>query len=469
MSSSDDPFDKKLRKHFQGVFDDFEVPPSASLKERIWQRMAKPAVAHRQYGLLVFSLLLLVGTGFFYQEYYSLLRSYQMKAQQVKVTSAAPPIESNAQAEIRSLPSTHYSHRFTETDNKTSKTNSPAYERTKAGHLPGRRKVEQFVNVTSNKRNGPLLETRKDERNKVTYPRISRNRWATAEQLVTFDNKPVQFNNSAAKTITLRTETPDTQLSTPLISSDQPVELASEKIVSWQSLQPLSFHPVGGLFTKINRNVELTSPRSASLEQPVKHRTSVRWLVGVSPLSTYQLMTVVDKPDTYVQRVGTPAAFSRPTWGYQLSGGIEWRQFDFQLSFGQMRRWAYYDLATSTFQVEPIGTKKYQVTQLEQPVSENISLTMMGAEINKQYRLGGAHSRYFARTGGQISYVPAARQSLIWAKAAVGLTLPLMKIYQFQFGPTVEYGFSRIWSTERQLIIQPYLVGASITIRPTKP
>ncbi|GAB3800074.1 hypothetical protein GCM10028819_24650 [Spirosoma humi] len=195
----------------------------------------------------------------------------------------------------------------------------------------------------------------------------------------------------------------------------------------------------------------------------------MRWLVGVTPVSTYQWMTTVARPETYVQHVDAPAAFSAATWGYQLSGGVAWRQAVYQLSVGYIRRWAYYDLATSTFQVRSVGLNQYEVTPLKQAVVENEALFMLGASARKHWVLGGPSSPYFARLGGAFTYVPNTRQSLVWANASAGVSIPLTKAYQLQVGPSVEYGVSRLWSSQRQLIIHPYLVGATLSLQANNP
>ena len=195
------------------------------------------------------------------------------------------------------------------------------------------------------------------------------------------------------------------------------------------------------------------------------HEPSLRWFIRVAPLSTYQRMTVVAKPGTYVQRVDVPSAWSGETWGYQLSGGITWRRWDVYVSYGQVRRWAYYQLTTNDYEVEPVGNSEYQVTRREQAVAENLVLPMLGAGISRQYTLG-SRKRFYGRLGGQLTYTPTSQQTLGWAQASLGINLPVGKTYQLQLGPTVDYGLSRLWSTERQLLIHPYLAGLSITLRP---
>ncbi|GAB4022221.1 hypothetical protein [Spirosoma koreense] len=464
MSSSDDHYDKKLRKHFQDVFDDFEVQPSASLKERIWQFITQPTVARREYGLLAFSLVLLLGTGFFYQQYGSRLQSYQTKLRQAKQVTPVQPVEPGTQVATKKLPTPEYSHAPSTAGRPTVGTAGSEGERklTETAQQPDVRSVEQPKPVALKHESELGLESRKD------IQKRGAKFWTIEKASATFA-ETIPPGPSVAKSTELRTKTPEIPLSTPFVQPEIAIALGTEKAVSWHALQPLSLRSVGGLRAQISRNVVARSFIATSLERPITPKTPVRWLLDGSPLSTYQLMTVVDKPDAYVQRVEAPAAFSGPTWGYQLRGGIEWRQLDLTLSLGQIRRWAYYDLATNTFQVEALGAKQYRVTRLEAPVAENVSMTMLGASVRKLHSLGGANSRFFVRLGGDLTYVPDTRQSLIWASAMVGATLPLLKTYQLQLGPTVEYGFSRIWSTERQLIIRPYLVGASITLRPGKP
>lgn len=453
MSSSDDPFDKKLRTHFQDVFDNFDRPPSASLKERIWQQLTEPIGADRQYGLLLLGLL--IGTGFFYHKYDSKLRSYQLKVDEAKTVHAHQPIDPDWQPASKQV----------QLPQNTKKLSSASWP------------VETPVRKMPLKQDRLVLDRQPTERNGVPKQRSVgiRTRLLTVVTTDTVDSPTAhqaqvrqQTPHSETELPTLRAETPEIQLATSSVHPKTIEEVGAGASVSWQLLQSLPMQITGNLPAQINRKIDVQA--SATSERPsLKPKTPVRWLVSVTPLSTYQLMTVVDKPNTYVQRVDVPAAFSGSTWGYQLRAGIEWRQYDIDLSFGQIRRWAYYDLATNSFQVQPVGRNQYEVTRLEQPVAENVSLSILGASLNKQYKLGGVQSRYVARLGGAISYLPDTHQSLMWAKAMVGATFPLAKVYQLQVGPTVEYGFSRVWSTERQLIIRPYLVGAAITLRPNKP
>ncbi|GAB4040374.1 hypothetical protein [Spirosoma jeollabukense] len=469
MNSSDDPIDKSLRDHFQQVFDDFEVQPSASLTSRIWQRLNVPARKRRPYGVLILGVLLLIGTGLYIRSYHALVGSYEAKIQQATVAEPVGKDQSN-KARKESEPGSFYSHHFSNTTGASSAPIGQATVETKSkdSHRPD----DQLVRpVSATGRKLRLAQSKRQEasRRLVNNRRSTRSSQAFPETLAGFSAAVSQTDKLAARSAVIRGKAPEITSATPLTLPSESAELVEHEAVSWESLRSLALRPIGGMGSQISRNVQLPVAAASPSEQPKTRTTPVRWLVGVAPLSTYQLMTVVAKPDAYVQRVDAPSAFSGPTWGYQLSGGVAWRTFDFQLSFGQIRRWAYYDLATDVYQIRPIGVNKYQITSLDQPVAENVSLTMLGASINKQYRLGGVHSRYVARIGGQTSYVPASNQTLIWAKAALGLTLPFQRVYQLQFGPTVEYGFSRLWSNERQLIIHPYLIGAAITIRPTKP
>lgn len=467
MNSSDDPIDKSLRDHFQQVFDDFEVQPSASLKTRIWQRLNVPAEKRRPYGVLILGVLLLIGTGLYIRSYHALVRSYEAKNQQATV---AEPVGKDQADKARKEPEpgSFYSHHFT---NTTPASSAPIGQSTAETQVKNKLRpddqLDRSISVTGRKLGSTQSKSQEAGQGLVNTRRTVRSSQAFPKTLAESSNAVSQTNKLAAHSTVIRSESPKMPLATRLNLPGVSSEPLRSEAVSWESLRSLALRPIGGVEPRISRNVQLPVVVTSPSEQPKSRRVPVRWLVGVSPLSTYQLMTVVAKPDAYVQRVDAPAAFSGPTWGYQLSGGVAWRTFDFQLSFGQIRRWAYYDLATDVYQIRPIGVSKYQITSLDQPVAENVSLTMLGASINKQYRLGGVHSRYVARLGGQTSYVPASNQTLIWAKAALGLNLPFQKVYQLQVGPTVEYGFSRLWSNERQLIIHPYLIGAAITIRPT--
>ncbi|GAB3997107.1 hypothetical protein GCM10028807_41410 [Spirosoma daeguense] len=206
------------------------------------------------------------------------------------------------------------------------------------------------------------------------------------------------------------------------------------------------------------------------VDRPTKTTSSypispVDWFFTAAPFSTYQRMTIVSKTDTYVQQVASPAPWSSQTWGYQLSGGVHWSGWDVALSYGQLRRWAYYERATEAYQVEPSGPTAYQVRRRTEAVVENVSLSLVGVGIARSYEWG-RHQRYFARAGAQLSYVLPTHQELGWLEASWGLALPLGNRHQLLVGPKLAYSLSDVWSTDRQLRIQPYTAGVSLTIRP---
>lgn len=464
MNSSDKSNDdKRLQRHFQQVFNDYELEPSASLDKRIARKLPSSTGRYRWSVSLLLGMLLLV-MAVYYRSYQPLLKAYSSRSPYSAQTE-------NSGRTMRSQSTTNLKSINREpVDNKTPNLSKP---------------VDQSLSSkTAKSYQRPALVTTHNgvgqrDRKPASFQSVDEH--ASLQTVTTQQLKSAK--REAVKGVTSRFEisrrSDDLDRSESLVTSqhtdqgqslaDGPVasetQLAEVPLAAWQSLRPLGLSDNASVLAQLKRSVLATSS-ALSVEQPTKARTRIRWLASVAPLSTYQLMTVVAKPDAYIQRVHTPSALSGPTWGYQLSAGAEWRQATLQVTVGQIRRWAYYELATNTFDIESIGPKQYEVVQREQSVAENVSLTMLGLRISKQYTLGRDTSPYYVQLGGEASYVPHTHQSLVWAGAGLGANLPLGKAYQLQVGPTVSYGLSRLWSAQQQLIIHPYLVGVALTLRP---
>ncbi|WP_375447542.1 hypothetical protein [uncultured Fibrella sp.] len=461
MNSSDDSTDKALKERFQQVFKDFERTPSRSLKKRIWQQIAAAPTRRSRYVALAVLLLLLIGGALYGPRRTQIRRAPNGQSNRLVFGQSRRPIpgQTNAvspQAQTRSAVTLD---RVAVVANGDRATDQPVG----SSAQPTIQKVQSDNLVSDTKATLPRQSVYAP-----TVARAGRSRLATNQVRLS----PVlnQANQSVDRGPTFRTEkqaNPNLALSTPVRILSGPA--VSDRIVGQEALiglQPVAIRqsrvPV---YTITRPMVQL--PQQLTEATAESRPVPLRWLASVSPLSTFQLMTIMARPETYVQQVDAPSSFSSPTWGYQVSGGLVWQQFAVQLTVGQLRRWAYYDLATNEYRIEPTGLNEYRVTRLGRSVAENSSLTMLGAGLTKEYTLGKRPGRYAARVGGQGTYLPATGQTLLWGQAALTMGIPLKNAYSLQLGPTVQYGFSPIFSNDRQLVIHPFLVGASLTIRPT--
>lgn len=452
MNSSDDSTDKALKKRFQQVFNDFEQTPSRSLKKRIWQQLPGTSTTRHRYVVLAVLLLLLIGGALYGPQ------------------------------RILTRPATHAQHKQlahgqSYTESPQPQTQPATYSGTSVSGIAGLvigqpdssltqatlRDETQPHNSVLAKKSAKLALPHSLQRPQVRIARL-----APASNQVRSSSVVNQDNQSRGRKPTTRSEEQVNSV------ASTPIRALSESSVSDSVLgedaratvQPMAIRPFRAPVYTITRPM-VQLPQQSTEATAESRPVPLQWLASVSPLSTFQLMTIVNRPEIYVQQVNTPAAFSAPTWGYQVSGGVVWRQLAVQLMAGQLSSWAYYDVATNEYRIEPTGLNEYQVIRLGRSVVENRSLTMLGASLAKEYRLGKRPGRYAARFGGQGTYLPATGQTLLWGQAALTMGIPLTNAYSVQLGPTVQYGFSRLFSGDRQLAIHPFLVGMSLTIRPT--
>ncbi|ARK09835.1 hypothetical protein A6C57_05495 [Fibrella sp. ES10-3-2-2] len=452
MNSSDDSTDKALKERFQRVFNDFERTPSRALKKRIWQQLPVSSTTRSGYVILAALLLLLI-VGVLYGPERVLPRP--IIDVQLKRPLSKPHNAGSLQAKRRSA---IHLHQVAAADGASLTTSQPASSSTRST-------VQQMIRPDEFHTDATAALPRQYTRSAA---RKARSRPTSGDQVRVFSVADQAVNRRPRFRTDMQVDL-DSPLSISVRASPEPARYDSvfgqEALVR---LQPVVICPLRVPDYAIRRQV-VQLPQQPTEATDESHRASLRWLASVSPLSTFQFMTIVTRPETYVQRVDAPATFSAPTWGYQVSGGVMWRQFAVKLMAGQLRRWAYYDLATNEYRIEATGQNEYRITRLGQSVAENSSLTLLGASLAKEYTLGLGKrpGQYAARVGGQGTYLPATGQTLLWGQAALTTAIPLRSAYSIQVGPMVQHGFSRLFSGDRQLNIHPFLVGASFTIRPT--
>jgi hypothetical protein len=461
MNSLDDPLDEQLRRQFQQVFDAYDVTPPASLKDRIWREL--PKAAFRRY--VAYSLVL-VGTLFPAGGRLFEPTSAQDRPNRQTASGLVEQVmDRQAENPIATLTGDHVAKDVIWDDaQKTRPTAQGVTQRNaiRVDKLAERLTIGADDWPTAEAVSPTFVEASDESIRKIGNVLESPEAGGQKKHSAIVSQKP-EFSQQESG----QTNQPDPTLVHDVKLSQQSLVVTENVNPLSPAIEPLTVHqvPITNLSWPINRRVAFAAAGVPTDAQTTSHRVAPDWFVRVAALTTYQQMTVVGKAGVYVQHVGSPPALSGQTWGYQISGGVSWRQWDAYVSYGQIRRWAYYDLATEDFEVKPTGSTDYQVTRRVESQSENVALPLLGAGINKQYTLG-RRQQYYARMGGQATYVPSTQQTLGWAQASWGLNLPLGQAHLVQIGPAIEYSLDRIWSTERQLIIHPYTVGISLTVRP---
>lgn len=470
MNFSNDPLDKRLRQRFQQLFASEHAEADDALKQRIWNRL--PPAAPRNYrpiGLLLLGVLFCVSIALYYGAAPAITALKQ--AYSFMQPSVGQPTASHAQ-NIRTKPPSQSSPLVESVDTRLPEAIS--HSNPKPGRLSVRPTDGSSGNPVLGAVPGSVLVSSVAVSDRKTGKQIglqpNENRWVKPVRGTGLPIGQLVAKRNQRRLLALSAAGANELVGSSVKTARRNDSLTNKSVTN---RVPLPMAPLGGvgplrstLSARLSWRMDFTLPVDVSAKTtsspPV---TPVDWFFTAAPFSTYQRMTIVAKTDTYVQEVASPAPWSSQTWGYQLSGGVRWSGWDVALSYGQLRRWAYYERATEAYQVEPSGPTTYQVRRRTEAVAENVSLSLVGVGIARSYEWG-KHRLYFARAGAQLSYVLSTHQALRWLEASWGLTLPLGKRHQLQVGPRLGYSLSDVWSTDRQLRIQPYTAGLSLMIRP---
>ena len=466
MNSSNNPLDKRLQQRFQQLFASEHAVVDDALKQRIWDQLPPTAPpAYRSVGFLLLGVFLLVSIGLYYRS--TRMTTTPKRAYSAGRHSVGRHPASRAQI-IRVKPSNQRSsvvesmgaHPLDATAHLDLKS-----DRLSAGSPDGPLNTPAMKTIltpaTVNRRHAHKRTHSQPEESHL----ISLMRGPSTNQVA----NGLATNRKRHRTLNWSAIGSNELVRLPVMANPSNDSSTNESVTNWASFSPI--HPLhdgsagGMLSAPLRRRVDFLPVVASSETASSRPAKAIEWFFTAAPFSTYQRMTIIAKTDTYVRDVTSPAPWSSQTWGYQLSGGVRWWGWDAAVSYGQLRRWAYYERATDDYQVEPSGPTAYQVTRRTEAVAENVSLSLLGLSLNRQYEWG-QHRRYYAQAGAQFSYVLPTRQPLGWLQAGWGLTLPLGKWHQFQFGPMVAYSLNDLWNTDSQLRIHPYTAGFSLTIRP---
>ncbi|MBD2757458.1 hypothetical protein [Spirosoma validum] len=487
MNSWDDDPDELLRRHWQQAFDDFEVQPRSSLSRRILNQL--PAGRRRRpIRWLVAGLLLLMTAGLLYQVRFSERSGTKDKnniaqsASPHRSTSKSRVLQPTTSAERPLSPALARTNSRSDevTASQRPTTRRPSASRietpgvsaplvaspqveTEAGFLAQTRKLTkrtdkiEFV-TTSNV--ALRSETRKTRRNAPTLTSLSRSK----SPRTTADRSP------ATSSGLVRSERVEPDQAPREVSASQDALSDSQVATNYLSVGTSQFLRIAGLLSlpgqlgALPAQLPVTDSVSRYRVEDNGVRPTQRWFIDAVPLSSFQWMSALPASASYLSQVHAPAAFSPATWGYQVNGGVRFGRWQAHLSMGQLRRWAYYTVNENRYRVEPNPANPYHLVREAHTVAENVALPMVGAGLS-QYRLLG-QGRYAIELGGQFSYLPTSRQTLLGLRGGVNRRLPLSHRLELQASVVIEYGLNRLLSEQRQLAIHPVVVGFGVRIQP---
>lgn len=209
-------------------------------------------------------------------------------------------------------------------------------------------------------------------------------------------------------------------------------------------------------------------------EQPQKRYEFLfkeRWgfIVGVTPLRTFQILTVRPGNGVVYQNFVLPAKISAETVGYKFSAGVERKGFQLLLNYGQFKQSYRYEIATSEFVVGPGLSGNYQVVRKGIPQQENSTVRLVGMAV-KKHMVRRSHflRNYFGDVGAEFSRDLTSKKNMVWVNAGFGKELFAGNNVVMTVGPYFEYSLSKLRNPDNPFKIQPYQIGLSVGLRYVK-
>lgn len=196
-----------------------------------------------------------------------------------------------------------------------------------------------------------------------------------------------------------------------------------------------------------------------------------RWaiLAGLTPLRTFQILTVRPGNGVVYQNFDLPSKISAETIGYKFHAGVERGGFQLLLNYGQFRQSYRYEIATGEFVVGPGLSGNYEVVRKGIPKEQNSTARLVGLSV-KKHAVRRSHflRNYYGDVGAEFSRELTSKSNMLWINAGFGKELFAGKDVALTVGPYVEYSVFKLRNPENPFKIRPYQIGLAVGMRYTR-
>lgn len=468
MKSSDERIDEELRKALQERFDNFERLPDPTLREKIFKGLGG-GTSLVQTGLVASLLVLITLTAAVYFVSFSIEKKKEMVAGVRQVTQ-------------------EFSKALAATTDSGERKDQPKADKSVAKLAIATSHADLVQHQTS-VQSDPITEDGEIVRMRDTQTRhahitraVKSYRFKRADVAAIIDmvKSNPEFGSvwirdkdiSPANRTFLESELKKIDFAAPTadgdsISQSNGKELEGPSLAD-QDIGVLDHRPMA--LPQYNWQPDsLVTP-----EQPQKRYEFLfkeRWaiIVGLTPLRTFQILTVRPGNGVVYQNFVLPAKISAETVGYKFSAGVERKGFQLLLNYGQFKQSYRYEIATSEFTVGPGLSGNYEVVRKGIPQEENSTVRLVGMAVKKHVvRRSHFLRNYFGDVGAEFSRDLSSKKNLVWVNAGFGKELFAGNNVVMTVGPYFEYSLSKLRNPENPFKIQPYQIGLSVGLRYVK-
>ncbi|MGX5857409.1 hypothetical protein ACWKW6_27385 [Dyadobacter jiangsuensis] len=464
MKSSDERIDEELRKALRQRFDNFERLPDPTLREKIFQGLGG-GTSMVQTGLVA-SLLLLIGlTATVYLVSYSVEKKRELLAGVKQVTKEFSNVlpatsESPARHEDRQEPET------AKENNNTAGTHPAASQPALPTESNAVRKAGESVQAGTLRATDivthPYQYKRADVAKRVEAARSKgpASIWNKHKEISPADRA---FPESEIAKADFGNVLPDS----PVTGEGNMKELEGPSLAD-QDIGVLDHRPMA--LPKYNWEPDsVVTPGKPQKRYEFLFKEHWSFIAGLTPLRTFQILTVRPGNGVVYQNFVLPAKISAQTVGYKFSAGVERKGFQLLVNYGEFKQSYRYEIATSEFAVGPDLTGNYEVVRKGIPQEENSTVRLVGMAV-KKHTVRRSHflRNYFGDFGAEFSRDLTSRKNMVWVNAGFGKELFAGNNVVMTVGPYFEYSLSKLGNPDNPFKIQPYQIGLSVGLRYTK-
>ncbi|SDD57174.1 hypothetical protein SAMN04487996_101344 [Dyadobacter soli] len=463
MKSSDERIDEELRKALRERFDNFERLPDPNLREKIFKALGG-GTSMVQTGIVASLLLLITLTAAVYIVSYSLERKKDMVAgvrQVAKVLSVAPEAEKGSNAKEESpehgRPSGNTGNADLVTPASESRLetnpvqNNTGLVRTSAARTSRAIRVGARVRRYTRGDVVKLIELVKSN------PSSFGSLWIRDESISPADKA---FLESELEKILAASSQPDSATAGENDTKDLEGPLLADQDIGVLDHRPLALPEYHW------QPDSLVTPGEPQKRYEYLFKTHWAFVAGITPLRTFQILTVRSGNGVVYQNFVLPGKISAETVGYKFSAGVERKGFQLLLNYGQFRQSYRYEIATSEFVVGPGLSGNYEVIRKGIPQHESSTVRLVGLAV-KKHTVRRSHflRNYYGDFGAEFTRDLTSKRNLAWVNAGFGKELFAGNHVVMTVGPYFEYSLSKLRNPDNPFKIQPYQIGLSVGLR----
>lgn len=435
MKSFDDELNDAIQKALHDSFENFERKPGASIDQKIYEALDKPARVRPLLLSAAAALLLLVGFGVKeisdrYASFQSITRP-RATSEKLKESDNVVPLHGSivlSGAEpAHTTKHTAHATAARPKARKPLKSAAPA----KPANVQNESPKPAFNKARAGA--GPVLPA---ENNALP---VQQSEYALPVQV---ENTPDAHINARAITTVRLTSLP-VDLVMPEISYPVNAEDSASQAPEPQRVRE-----------------KLDFPRY----QP-SGKKSFAWLFNLSATNTFQSIYLLPNAESRILKVSFPV--STANLGYKLSAGFQTLGFQWLFHYSHVSWKAEYIYAIDEFKADEQGADRYVFERLGKAETVTSKVELAGLGIKKQFDFKGKRTgRFFAQIGADYSrQLQSGGQNFVTGAISAGKILTVNKTTDLTIGPYFEYNFNKVPTAEYSIKVRPNQLGLSLGLR----